>query len=263
MTRLEFKDYVESFDRWAKTKDQHLVLLIDNAPSHKQVKLDNVLILFLPPNTTSVLQPLDAGIIRSFKAKYRAQLNMFLLDCKEEKRPEKVDLHQVVTVVRHAWDGVTEQCVRNCWKHTQILPADGESESGLPEEAIQPLRDVGGMDELRSLLLKTSEIQKADVDAYVDIDATLPTQEQMTDAEICQLVSTSQCSESEAEEDEPPPPIKTSAAKWMCRDLIRYFEERGRPEVAAAVVWKIYRQVDQLGGGNVQTSITDFFKPAL
>ena len=48
MTSLEFKDYVESFDRWAKTKDQHLVLLIDNAPSHnKQVKLDNVLILFL------------------------------------------------------------------------------------------------------------------------------------------------------------------------------------------------------------------------
>ena len=70
MTSLEFKDYVESFDRWAKTKDQHLVLLIDNAPSHKQVKLDNVLILFLPPNTTSVLQPLDAGIIRSFKPKY-------------------------------------------------------------------------------------------------------------------------------------------------------------------------------------------------
>jgi len=141
-------------------------------------------------------------------------------------------------------DGVTEQCVRNCWRHTQILPADGESEPVSPEEAIQPLQDVEGMDELRSLLLKTPEAQNVDADAYVDINATLPTQDQMTDAEICQLVTTSQGNESEAEEeeDEPPSPIKTSAAKWMCRDLVRYFEERGRPEDAAAV-WKINRQL--------------------
>ena len=119
----------------------------------------------------------------------------------------------------------------------------------LPEEAIQPRQDVEGMDDLRSLLLKTSEAQnRMFILMPADIDASLPTQEQMTDTEICQHVSTSQCNESEAEEeeDEPPSPINTSAAKWMCRDLVRYFEERGGPKDAAAV-WKIYRQVDQLG----------------
>ena len=31
----------------------------------------NIAVKFLPPNSTSILQPADAGIIRSFKAQYR------------------------------------------------------------------------------------------------------------------------------------------------------------------------------------------------
>ena len=31
----------------------------------------NITVKFLPPNSTSILQPADAGIIRSFKAQYR------------------------------------------------------------------------------------------------------------------------------------------------------------------------------------------------
>ena len=34
-------------------------------------QFDNVVCLFLPPNVTSVIQPLDQGIIAAFKAHYR------------------------------------------------------------------------------------------------------------------------------------------------------------------------------------------------
>lgn len=264
VTSLEFKDYVESFDKWAKKKNKNLILLVDNAPSHKQIKLDNVLLIFLPPNTTSVLQPLDAGIIRSFKAKYRVQLNSFLLDCLEEKRPTKVDLRQAIIMVRHSWDNVTQQCIQNCWRHTEILPVDECDPIAQESDETQPLNDIDGVNELRSILKKIPECVDIDVDAYLDVDATLPTQEQMTDAEICQFVTQDiQETDLPEEEDyEPPPPIKTSAAKWMCRDLVRYFEEKGRPEHANQV-WDIYRRIETLGHDTVQTSITDFFKPSL
>src|SRR5438034_1380287 len=38
--------------------------------SKKIPKLSNIKLIYLPPNTTAHLQPIDAGIIHSFKTKY-------------------------------------------------------------------------------------------------------------------------------------------------------------------------------------------------
>uniref|UniRef100_U9SNZ5 DDE-1 domain-containing protein n=1 Tax=Rhizophagus irregularis (strain DAOM 181602 / DAOM 197198 / MUCL 43194) TaxID=747089 RepID=U9SNZ5_RHIID len=35
--------------------------------------LTNIKLIYLPPNTTAHLQPMDAGIIHSFKAKYKKE----------------------------------------------------------------------------------------------------------------------------------------------------------------------------------------------
>ncbi|CAB0031069.1 unnamed protein product [Trichogramma brassicae] len=45
-----------------------VILFMDNAGPHPDnMQLTNVKIIFLPPNTTSVSQPLDQGIIKNFK----------------------------------------------------------------------------------------------------------------------------------------------------------------------------------------------------
>ncbi len=43
--------------------------MIDNCSAHKPAEMSNVMLIFLPPNMTSVIQPLDAGIIRAFKVR--------------------------------------------------------------------------------------------------------------------------------------------------------------------------------------------------
>jgi len=62
-------------------------MFIDNCTSHPQFhKLSNIKFVFLPPNTTSVTQPLDAGIINTFKGYYRKQIINQLLALIETKQ---------------------------------------------------------------------------------------------------------------------------------------------------------------------------------
>ena len=54
-----------------RIQNRNIILLIDNAPTHilyETTHVTNITIEFLPPNTTSHLQPCDQGIINSFKA---------------------------------------------------------------------------------------------------------------------------------------------------------------------------------------------------
>ena len=59
-----------------------VVLFWDNATCHPEnlhTSLTNLKLIFLPKNTTSRLQPLDAGIIRNFQDKYRKLLVRYIV----------------------------------------------------------------------------------------------------------------------------------------------------------------------------------------
>ena len=57
-----------------------ILLIIDNAPVHKLTKeYSNISLLFLPPNTSAIIQHLDQGIIKSIKSRSRVKLNNFLI----------------------------------------------------------------------------------------------------------------------------------------------------------------------------------------
>jgi hypothetical protein len=70
-----FQEWLQDFDRrvYQKHKGQRVLLLLDNCSSHKPdgLTLQCVDVHFLPPNTTSKIQPMDAGIIVAFKRHYR------------------------------------------------------------------------------------------------------------------------------------------------------------------------------------------------
>jgi hypothetical protein len=53
--------------------DFKILLLVDNAPAHPHNLndlYDNVKVVFLPPNTTALIQPMNNGVIAAFKAYY-------------------------------------------------------------------------------------------------------------------------------------------------------------------------------------------------
>ena len=77
MTSEIFETVLSKLNRKLVFENRKVILFLDNATCHPESIYDefsNIKIVFLPKNTTSRLQPLDAGIIRNFNVKYRISL---------------------------------------------------------------------------------------------------------------------------------------------------------------------------------------------
>lgn len=100
MNRVIFDEWFFAFDREMSNQDRQVLLLLDNASCHKidykrLQELSSVKVLFLPKNTTSKLQPLDAGIIASsLKRRFQKikMRNVCRLDELGVSDPYKLDL---------------------------------------------------------------------------------------------------------------------------------------------------------------------------
>ncbi|XP_042909441.1 tigger transposable element-derived protein 1-like [Parasteatoda tepidariorum] len=112
-----------------KKLEQRALLLIDNAPSHP-TNLSGlatcmlVEVVFLPPSTTALIQPMDQGVISNFKAYYwrPALRQMFDKIDGEEKQSirefwKNYDIMNAVENINLSWNEITERSLKGVWKN--------------------------------------------------------------------------------------------------------------------------------------------------
>lgn len=119
--------WVRKFDADMRRKQRNLSLTLDNFSGHYiDYKPRNVELVYLEPNLTSHVQPLDGGIICCVKAHYRNKLSIRALDLDEAGEDDifKINLLSAMKLLRESWDEVTPETIRNCWKHVGITPRD-------------------------------------------------------------------------------------------------------------------------------------------
>ena len=86
--------------------------------------MTNVQIVFLPPNTTFNLQPMDQDVIRSLKAHYRGRVARLLCRTLEKKEPcPKISILQSMKILADSWEVVTKETIINCFRKARITPA--------------------------------------------------------------------------------------------------------------------------------------------
>lgn len=134
MTGVIWLDWLKAFDRDMARQKRQVILLVDNCPAHLEPDFDlkATHLEFLPPNSTSQLQPLDAGIIRYFKAHYRRLFIDGVIARDEENStidPFKINQLEAMEIAQEAWGLVSSDCIRNCWKHVGLA---GQFGPGLP-----------------------------------------------------------------------------------------------------------------------------------
>ncbi|XP_003761942.1 tigger transposable element-derived protein 7 [Sarcophilus harrisii] len=145
-------------------KDVKAVLLLDNSPVHPSAEslISNdgrIKCIFFPPNTTSLIQPMNQGVILSCKRLYRwKQLEESLVIFEEsdeeqetgEKAVAKIKAYNIKNAVSNwakSWDEVKQITIANAWENLLYKKE--------PEYNIQGLEDGG----YREVLEKYSDLE--------------------------------------------------------------------------------------------------------
>ncbi|XP_064093599.1 tigger transposable element-derived protein 1-like isoform X2 [Macrobrachium nipponense] len=102
-----------------------ILIVLGIAPSHqpkREALSDNVRILFLPPNTTSLLQPFDQGIIKTFKSYYLRIVVKCLVEEVERRKISVYDcwkafiIYAAIGFIKSAWEEIPRRFLNGVWK---------------------------------------------------------------------------------------------------------------------------------------------------
>lgn len=261
MTKTLFKDWLKKVDIQMKIKRKKILLFIDNCAAHTDLPtLTNVKVMFLPANTTSKLQPLDQGIIYTFKRFYRKEVVKHILTSLEENSPD-INVLLAMKFARKAWYLVNDVTIKNCFKKAGFWKSTDEQD--LPEENDV---EVGPSNEEWTMLVShESNMLIPSFEDFVQIDDDVTTAGEQTDDDIVKnCVNT--CISGNDSEDEaqiPETEIKIIPKKLALNALEtvhQYFEYAA--VVDQAIFDKIYELEKKIQNTKTetQTKLTDFFK---
>ena len=133
MTSILFNGWLTRLNNKMQFEQRHIMMFVDNCSAHPDIQLSHVKLVFLPPNTTSRLQPCDAGIIQAVKMQYRKQLLRHVLRKMENDETGTASaLSKSVTVLdaimwlKVAWDALKASTHTKCFiKCGFDVPSDG------------------------------------------------------------------------------------------------------------------------------------------
>ncbi|PXF48371.1 Tigger transposable element-derived protein 6 [Gracilariopsis chorda] len=135
MTMKLFFDWLLRFDAYVRqTPGRKFLLLLDNFSGHGTAgclpPFSAVQVKYLPPNTTSKLQPMDAGIIACLKPRYRSVQYNRALGCLEDGAENicKIDQLTAMKYLCSVWDNLPVSIIENCFVASGLIEFTGNDE---------------------------------------------------------------------------------------------------------------------------------------
>ena len=109
------------FNNQMRRAGRHVLYVCDNISSHQVREYSHIKFLILPPNATLIVQPLDQGIIRSVRRRYKKKLAERYLVSVENNKDENTILKQLdivaaTNMVHNAWKATSSTIIQNCFR---------------------------------------------------------------------------------------------------------------------------------------------------
>ncbi|XP_017796122.1 PREDICTED: tigger transposable element-derived protein 2-like [Habropoda laboriosa] len=115
------------FEEWFFFLLTHLklplkALLLDNVPSHRiNLSTGDIKVIFLPPAVTSLVQPMDQGVIISLKRRYRKKLLTEILEIHNQETGlmealKKINIKDVIYMLASAFEEMPLSTFVKSWR---------------------------------------------------------------------------------------------------------------------------------------------------
>ena len=118
ITSDPFRDWLVIIYNQVKSQRKKIMLILDNATSHKDPNLLKVKLIFLPPNTSVLIQPFDMGIIKAVKDAYIRELTNHIIANFDENMNclmKEISIYTAICWFTKIWKEINEETVINCW----------------------------------------------------------------------------------------------------------------------------------------------------
>ena len=212
MTSFIFSNWIINWNDELKKNNRKILLLVDNCSAHPQLDLSNIELKFLPPNTTSITQPMDMGVIKNLKMAYRSRLVKYTLDLieknlassdlKAREISSKITLSGAISFLSDSWRLVATSTIQNCFKHCGLQGLN-------PESSIEKKIDVD--------MFLAHKVVNAD--SFLGIDENLQCYDE-TEPDLVKQISETIKQNNDAEENNEEPAIEEPAIKEPAIEMI-------------------------------------------
>lgn len=265
MTGFIFDSWLSKWNAKLARQNRHILLLMDNAPSHVVDTYSHICIQFLPPNTTAKIQPMDQGLLRLVKLSYRAKLSDMYLDgiLNDEHAKsimKRMDIKVACDFIVQAWQKIKEITIQNCF-------AKAGFQHGVDMPIEEPEPDPNVWQGIQTAL--GTDINFAE---YATADDGIESSEHLSEHEIVQAVL-NDCKEHEDTEDnnndnddDDVEEVQPDTTIQNSRDfLVMVQQQRGflqRHGLPTTHLETLERQIINFKIKlNTQSTIVNFFKP--
>ncbi|XP_054725597.1 tigger transposable element-derived protein 2-like [Anastrepha obliqua] len=144
------------------------LFVIDNAPTHSHdCAVDDIQLVYLPPNVTSLVQPMDQGVIESLKRRYRRKLVSEILQHSESEDKglleviKKINIKDVIYMLATAFQEMPSSTFvkswRKLWPDVENLIVISNIAGAEEEENKSTLQDLQKLSGNESLLAEDVE----------------------------------------------------------------------------------------------------------
>ena len=130
------------------------VLVLDNCPAHPNeedlISDDgNITALYLPPNVTSLIQPMDQGVLVALKRRYKKKLLRRLLIEDENGISlidflKSVNMKIVTELIAESWGEIKESTLRKSWRKIMPIqePKESEDQTEGQEDGVEDEQEI-------------------------------------------------------------------------------------------------------------------------